>query len=130
MATQAITVANQRALTSEQFQGLTDVPPEFEWFANIRNERTRRVYKECIVDFTGFIGVRHPEEFRIVTRAHVIAWRDELEQRQLAPSTVRRKLSALSSLYESWISQIGQSVDWRAYDYYERDAYNIDIVGV
>jgi site-specific recombinase XerD len=47
-----------------------------------------------------FVGVRRPEEFRIVTRAHIIAWRKHLEQRQLAGATIRRKLAALSSFFE------------------------------
>ena len=34
-----------------------------------------------------------------MTHAHVIAWRKDLESRDLAPATIRRKLSALSSLY-------------------------------
>jgi site-specific recombinase XerD len=41
-----------------------------------------------------------PEEFRTVTRAHVIAYRDELLHRQLQGATIRRKLAALSSLFE------------------------------
>jgi integrase/recombinase XerD len=32
--------------------------------------------------------------------AHVIAWRDEFKRRELSPSTIRRKLAALSSLYQ------------------------------
>ena len=48
----------------------------------------------------GFIGIDRPEEFRLVTRSHVIAWRKALEVRELAPSTIRRKLSALSSLFD------------------------------
>ncbi|MDA7917689.1 tyrosine-type recombinase/integrase [bacterium] len=40
------------------------------------------------------------EEFRDVTRAHIIAWRKKLEARELAAATIRRKLSALSSLYD------------------------------
>ena len=47
-----------------------------------------------------FAGIKKPEEFRLVTRAHVIAWRRALEHRDLAPSTLRRKLSALSSLFD------------------------------
>jgi len=35
-----------------------------------------------------------------VTRAHLIAWRKNLERRALAASTIRRKLSALSSLFD------------------------------
>ena len=47
----------------------------------------------------GFAGLHRPEEFREVTRAHVIAWRDQLVQQGLANDTIRRKLAALSSLY-------------------------------
>ena len=35
-----------------------------------------------------------------MTRAHVIRWRKELEQRQLSSATIRRKLSAVSSLFD------------------------------
>jgi hypothetical protein len=28
-----------------------------------------------------FAGIDHPEKFRLVTRSHVIAWRDDLTQR-------------------------------------------------
>jgi integrase/recombinase XerD len=47
-----------------------------------------------------FAGIARPEQFRIVTRAHVIAWRDDLARRQLDGSTVRHRLAALSSLFE------------------------------
>ena len=35
-----------------------------------------------------------------MTRAHVIAWRKNMEARSLAPTSIRRKLSALSSLFD------------------------------
>jgi len=89
-----------RRLTDLQFQGLANVPPEIEWLANIDNPRTRRAYKNDIEDFSAFVGIQHPEESRAVTRSHVIAWRKTLEQRTLSASTIRRKLSALSSLFE------------------------------
>ncbi len=88
-----------RALTAVEFQGLAEVPPALEWFANIGNEKTRRAYQIDVQGFMDFAGIQRPEEFRLVTRAHVIAWRRELERRDLAPSTLRRKLSALSSLF-------------------------------
>jgi integrase/recombinase XerD len=47
-----------------------------------------------------FTGIVRPEEFRIVTRAHVIAWRDDLERRGLKGPTRRNRLAALSSLFE------------------------------
>jgi site-specific recombinase XerD len=88
-----------QALTAEQFRDLVDVPPAVEWFANIVNPRTRRAYKMDLEDFMRFAGIRKPEEFRLVVRAHVIAWRKTLEQRSLSPATIRRKLAALSALF-------------------------------
>jgi len=37
---------------------------------------------------------------RTVTRSHVIAWREDLERRGLAASSIHRKLSALSALFD------------------------------
>ena len=93
-------IPESRALTAAQFQGLSEVPPELEWFANLPNEKTRRAYQLDITEFRTFVGIQRPEEFRLITRAHVIAWRKAVERRQLSPSTIRRKLSALSSLFE------------------------------
>lgn len=88
------------SLTPAQVQMLADVPPELEWLANITNEKTRRAYKIDVSEFSRFLGLQKPEEFRAVTRAHIIAWRETLEQRKLSAPTIRRKLSALSSLFE------------------------------
>lgn len=90
----------ERALTAIEFQGLADVPPELEWFANINNEKTRRAYKNDVQDFSSFIGLQSPEEMRLVTRAHVIAWRNQLNAREASPATIRRKLSTISSLFD------------------------------
>jgi hypothetical protein len=48
--------------------------PELEWFANLTNANTRRAYRQDIQDFIVFAGLRQPEQFRDVRRAHVIAW--------------------------------------------------------
>jgi site-specific recombinase XerD len=92
-----------RSLTPAQYGALADVPPEIEWLANITNLKTRRAYKNDVSEFSAFTGLRRPEELRTVTRAHVIAWRKDLEARldpELSPATIRRKLSALSSLFD------------------------------
>ena len=47
-----------------------------------------------------FTGIVRPEEFRTVTRAHIIAWRDELARRGLGGSTIRHRLASLASLFE------------------------------
>ena len=46
-----------------------------------------------------FVGILHVEDFRLVTRAHLIAWRKEIERRGAARSTIRRKLAAVASLF-------------------------------
>src|SRR5260370_22368781 len=90
----------KRALTPAQYGDLADVPPELEWLANITNPKTRRAYKIDVSEFSAFAGLRGPAELRTVTRAHVIAWRKDLESRGLSPASIRRKLSALSSLFD------------------------------
>jgi site-specific recombinase XerD len=95
-----IVVDRARVLTSPEFQALAAVPAASVWFANIDNANTRRAYRNDVEDFLAFCGVEHPDEFRNVTRAHVIAWRSVLEHRELAPATIRRKLSAVASLFD------------------------------
>lgn len=88
------------ALSAAEFQGLADMPPELEWFASIESTHTRRAYEGDIRDFMAFTGIGEPTGFRLVARSHILAWRRSLEARALSPATVRRKLAALSSLYE------------------------------
>ena len=94
------TQQEERRLTRAEFQGLSEVPAELEWFANIDNPNTKRAYMRDVKEFMDFTGILEPTEFRSVTRAHVIAWRKKLEGKTLAAATIRRKLSALSSLYD------------------------------
>jgi site-specific recombinase XerD len=89
-----------RLLTAAEFHRLADVPPEVEWFANLSNLSTRLAYENAIRDFIRFTGIARPGEFRTVTRAHIIAWRDELKRRGLGGSTIRHRLASLASLFE------------------------------
>ena len=89
-----------RLLTAAEFHRLADVPPEVEWFANLSNPSTRRAYENAVRDFMRFTGIVRPEGFRTVTRAHIIAWRDDLVRRELGGSTIRHRLSSLASLFE------------------------------
>src|SRR5205823_14085674 len=96
----ALIPTKARALSAKEFLDLADVPPEIEWFANITNPQTRRAYQNDLKDFMRFTRITNPEVFRVVTRAHLIAWRKDLEARGNEGSTIRRKLSAVSSLFE------------------------------
>ena len=92
--------SEQRVLTSPEFHQLALVPPEAQWFANLDSAQTRRAYQSDLKAFMAFTGIVQPEEFRAVTRGHVLAWRADLENQGLAGSTIRRKLAALASLYD------------------------------
>ncbi len=95
-----IAPGSQRLLTAAEFHRLAEVPPEVKWFANLTNPSTRRAYENAVKDFVSFTGITRPEEFRIVTRAHLIRWREELVRRKLGGSTIRHRLSSLASLFE------------------------------
>jgi integrase/recombinase XerD len=93
-------VPAEQLLPAAAFRRLADVPPAVEWFANLSNPSTRRAYENAIRDFMRFAGIARPAEFRMVTRAHIIAWRDELARRGLGGSTIRHRLASLASLFD------------------------------
>jgi integrase/recombinase XerD len=95
-----LVVIGKQKLTSADFSKLSDVPPEVEWLANITNAKTRRAYKNDVQEFVLFTGLSDLGSLRAVVRSHVIAWRKDMESRKLEPSSIRRKLSALSSLFD------------------------------
>lgn len=90
----------ERRLSALECQQLARVPAAVEWFANIANPHTRRAYQNDLEDFCSFVGLSGAEEFRAVTRAHVLVWRAQLESRSLVGATIRRKLAALASLFD------------------------------
>lgn len=102
----ALISTTETSLTPDQFKHLADVPDAVTWFANIDNPNTQRAYRQDLEDFMSFLGIETPDQLRMVNRAHVLAWRKSLEAREntkgqpLAPATIRRKLSAVSSLFD------------------------------
>ena len=96
----SVVALKERRLTAAQFQSLAEVPVAAQWFANLDNPHTRRAYQGDLEDFCAYLGIQTPDQFRAVTRAHVLAWRAQLEQRGLSGATIRRKLAALASLFD------------------------------
>ncbi|HAB17716.1 MAG TPA: hypothetical protein DCE44_14835, partial [Verrucomicrobiales bacterium] len=90
----------QRQLDPVEFEALRRLPHFLEWLANLPNANTRRAYQADLIAFMRFAGLKHPDDFSSVARAHVLAWRKDLERRALQPATIRPKLSALSELFE------------------------------
>ena len=81
------------------------MPPGTEWFAGIGSEHNRRGYLRDVGEFMDHAGLREPEELRDAAPEQVEAWRDELLAHPLRPATVRRKLSALSSLFDDLLAR-------------------------
>jgi hypothetical protein len=97
---QDIIPAKSRSLTRAQFEDLADVPPEEEWLENITSEKTRRAYRVDVREVISYAGLKSYNELRTVARSHVIGWRKDMERRKLKPASIRRKLAALSSLFD------------------------------
>jgi integrase/recombinase XerD len=92
-----LVAVEKSALTPAQFVQLAEVPPELEWLANITNPKTRRAYRNDVSEFSAFAGLRGPAELRTVTRAHVIAWRKDLEARWSV--TIQHPAQALGAVF-------------------------------
>jgi integrase/recombinase XerD len=80
---------------------LAEIPEEDIWLAKQKSKRTRRAYKLDVQHFMQTLRIRSYDELRQVDHRAVIAW--ERIMREIdgaAPSTVRRRLAALSSLFK------------------------------
>lgn len=85
-------------------QALQFVPEESVWLANNLSPHTRRAYRRDVGAFMEFLGIRSTAELRAVSRAAVVAWRNDMLARQTKPRTIRRRLSALSSLFKHLVA--------------------------
>ena len=94
-----VPVRKQR-LTRVQFEQLAEVPAEEEWLANITSPKTKRAYQNDVREFIAYAGLGDYMALRSVARSHIIGWRKDMESRKLSAATIRRKLSALSSLFD------------------------------
>ncbi len=79
---------------------LAAIPEEEVWLASQKSARTRRAYKLDVAHFMKTLGITTPDMLRQVDHRAVIAWERIMREEQgAAASTVRRRLSALSSLF-------------------------------
>src|SRR5262249_49195161 len=78
---------------------LQSVPEEDIWLAGQLSPHTRRAYKRDVGHFIETMSIRSADELRQATRAAVIAWQNDMKERGAKPRTIRRRLSALSSLF-------------------------------
>jgi site-specific recombinase XerD len=71
--------------------------------------KTRRAYKVDVAEFIAFTNLKDHSELRSVVREHIIASRRDMQSRCLAPTSIRRKLSALSSLFDYYATATPRS---------------------
>ena len=80
---------------------LAAIPEEDVWLASQKSARTRRAYQLDVAHFMKTLGITTPDMLRQVDHRAVIAWERIMREEQgAAASTVRRRLSALSSLFK------------------------------
>ena len=72
---------------------------EYEFFKNFESEHTRISYRNDISQFLNFLKNYFPNRDQF-ERLHLVAFRNFLQEKNLAPKTIGRKLSALSSYFD------------------------------
>jgi integrase/recombinase XerD len=86
--------------TPSTVDALATLPEEEVWLASRKSLDTRRVYAQDIQHCCRALGITSRDELRRVNRQAVIAWERYMrEVQRLHPVTIRRRLSALSSLF-------------------------------
>jgi integrase/recombinase XerD len=80
---------------------LADIPEEEIWLAKQKSARTRRAYKLDVQHFMRTLHITSYDELRQVDHRTVITWERMMREIDEAePSTIRRRLAALSSLFK------------------------------
>lgn len=81
-------------------ESLAAIPEEEVWLASQKSPRTRLAYKKDVCHFMRIVGISRPDQLRQVDHRAVIAWEVHMRETEgLQNSTIRRRLSALSSLF-------------------------------
>ncbi len=84
---------------------LAAIPEEQVWLEGQQSPQTRRAYRADVVHFMRTLGITKTDELRKVDRRAVVAWRRAMEADGAKPRTVRRRLSALSSLFSHLVDK-------------------------
>src|SRR5271165_5452405 len=73
------------------------------WVTRRASLHTQRAYRQDVMDFVQFLGLRWPEESTrlfTVSVAEVLAFRDRMVNEAKAPKTINRRIASLSSFYK------------------------------
>jgi len=84
---------------------LAAIPEERVWLEQQQSPQTRRAYRNDVAHFLKAVGVTQTSDLRKVDRMAVVAWKRRMEEDGAKPRTVRRRLSALSSLFSHLVEK-------------------------
>jgi integrase/recombinase XerD len=84
-----------------KLEQLAAIPEEEIWLKKQKSKRTERAYQRDVRHFMRTLGITSVEELRQADHRAVIAWEHYMrEVEKTKNSTIRRRLSALSSLFQ------------------------------
>ncbi len=84
---------------------LAAIPEEQVWLEGQQSPQTRRAYRADVVHFMRTLGITKTDQLRQVDRRAIVAWRRSMESDGAKPRSVRRRLSALSSLFSHLVDK-------------------------
>lgn len=101
-------------ISDEKYHQLAAMPSEKEWLDNCKakSPNTACAYERDLNDFKSFVGITGAEDFRRVTRKHLVDWVSALKKRKitepgrrnygkkLSKMTIKRKLYAVGSYFK------------------------------
>jgi len=93
-------VASNDISRSHILDRLSAIPEEEVWLAEQRSEHTRRAYRQDVAHFLTTLQITSRTELRKIDRVAIIAWQSSMKSAGVKASTIRRRLSALSSLFK------------------------------
>jgi len=73
------------------------------WVTRRSSTHTRRAYRQDVMDFVSFLGIRWPDEATglfTVSVTDVLEFRDLMVEEDKAPKTINRRIASLSSFYK------------------------------
>ena len=75
------------------------------WLAGQLSAQTREAYRKDVREFVSATGLKSVSDLRRVGRATIIGWVNSMREQKLAPRTIRRRLSSLSSLFAHLVTR-------------------------
>lgn len=102
--------------TPETTQQLQDFYSSIElildsWLSRRESKHTRRAYRQDVMTFLRFMGIRWPDDattLLVISVGDVLSYREFLLESKAAPKTINRRISSLSGFYKYLAGAAGE----------------------